>query len=267
MALARAFVAAGGARRTLVFVAFSGEEVGLLGSYHYVKHPPVPIERTVAMINLDSVGRLRDQRLYVQGVGSGEGLGKIVKQASRGLGLELTLRDDGFGPSDHTAFYAEERPVLHFFTGPHLDYHRPSDTVDKINAEGLRVVTTVAYRTAAAIADRPAPIAYLRTRGSPPSEGGGERASGYGPYFGSIPDLSESKVPGVLLGGVRPGSPAEQAGLKAGDIIVNFAGVTVKNLEDLTFALKTKRPGDLVEVIFLRAGNTLQAQATVQQRK
>lgn len=267
MALARAFVAAGGARRTLVFVAFSGEEVGLLGSYHYVKHPPVPIERTVAMINLDSVGRLRDQRLYVQGVGSGEGLGKIVKQASRGLGLELTLRDDGFGPSDHTAFYAEERPVLHFFTGPHLDYHRPSDTVDKINAEGLRVVTTVAYRTAAAIADRPAPIAYLRTRGSPPSEGGGERASGYGPYFGSIPDLSESKVPGVLLGGVRPGSPAEQAGLKAGDIIVNFAGVTVKNLEDLTFALKTKRPGDLVEVIFLRAGKTQQAQATLQQRK
>jgi len=267
MALARAFVAAGGARRTLVFVAFSGEEIGLLGSYHYVKHPPVPIERTVAMINLDSVGRLRDQRLYVQGVGSGEGLGKIVKQASRGLGLELTLRDDGFGPSDHTAFYAEERPVLHFFTGPHLDYHRPSDTVDKINAEGLRVVTTVAYRTAAAIADRPAPIAYLRTRGSPPSEGGGERASGYGPYFGSIPDFSESKIPGVLLGGVRPGSPAEQAGLKAGDIIVNFAGVTVKNLEDLTFALKTKRPGDLVEVIFLRAGKTQQAQATLQQRK
>jgi aminopeptidase YwaD len=267
MALARAFVAAGGARRTLIFVAFSGKEVGLLGSYHYVKHPPVPIERTVAMINLDSVGRLRDQRLYVQGVGSGEGLGKIVKQASRGLGLELTLRDDGLRPSDHTAFYAEERPVLHFFTGPHLDYHRPSDTVDKINAEGLRVVTTVAYRTAAAIADRPAPIAYLRTRGSPPSEGGGERAGGYGPYFGSIPDLSESKVPGVLLGGVRPGSPAEQAGLKAGDIIVNFAGVTVKNLEDLTFALKTKRPGDLVEVIFLRAGKTQQAQATLQQRK
>jgi hypothetical protein len=267
MALARAFVAAGGARRTVVFVAFSGEEVGLLGSYHYVKQPPIPIQRTVAMINLDSVGRMQNRRLYVQGVGSGEGLREMVKEASKGLGLDLTLRDDGFGPSDHTPFYAKERPVLHFFTGPHLDYHRPSDTVDKINAEGLRMVTTVAYRTGTTIADRDDPIAYLRTKGEPPRIGSGERVAGYGPYFGSIPDFSESEVPGVLLGGVRPGSPAEGAGLKAGDIIVNFAGVAVKNLQDLTFALRSKRPGDRVEVTFLRDGKEQRAHATLEQRR
>jgi len=267
IALARAFVAAGGARRTLVFVAFSGEEVGLLGSYYYVKHPVVPIERTVAMINLDSVGRMQDHRLYIQGVGSGEGLRSIVREASRGLGLDLTLRDDGFGPSDHTPFYARERPVLHFFTGPHLDYHRPSDTTDKINAEGLQLGATVAYRTAATIADRDAPIAYRRTKGEPPRVESGERAAGYGPYFGSIPDFSESKVPGVLLGGVRPGSPAEAAGLKTGDVIVNFAGVAVKNLQDLTFALRTKRPGDRVEVTFVRGGKQQRVQAVLEQRQ
>ncbi len=265
--LARAFVAAGGARRTLVFVAFSGEEVGLLGSYYYVKHPPIPIERTIAMINLDSVGRMREHRLYIQGVGSGEELRSIVKEASRGLDLDLTLRDDGFGPSDHTPFYAKERPVLHFFTGPHLDYHRPTDEVEKINADGLRIVTTMAYRTAAMIADRDAPIAYRRTKGEPPRTEGGERVAGYGPYFGSIPDFSESEAPGVLLGGVRPGSPAERAGLKAGDLIVNFAGVAVKNLQDLTFALRTKRPGDRVEVTFLRGGKEQRSQATLEVRR
>ncbi|MBI2903499.1 MAG: M28 family peptidase [Candidatus Methylomirabilis oxyfera] len=267
MALARAFQFAGGAKRALIFAAFSGEEIGLLGSYHFVKQPPIPIERTVAMINLDSVGRMDKHRLYIQGVGSGEGLREIIQEASRGLGLDLTLRDDGFGPSDHTPFYAKERPVLHFFTGPHLDYHRPSDTIDKINAEGLRKVTIIAYRTVAMIADGATPIAYRRTKGTPPSERGGERGAGYGPYFGSIPDFSESAVPGVRLGGVRPGSPAERAGLQAGDVIVNFAGVAVKNLPDLTFALRTRRPGDRVEITFFRGGKEHRAQATLEQRR
>ncbi len=267
IALARALVAARGAKRTFMFVAFSGEELGLLGSYHFVKHPPIPVERTVAMINLDAVGRMQKRRLYIQGVGSGEGLREIVEEASSGMDLDLTLRDDGFGPSDHTPFYAKERPVLHFFTGPHLDYHRPSDTIDKINAEGLRAVTVLAYRTAMAIANRPAAIAYRPTKGTPPAVERGEPAGGYGPYFGSIPDFSESATPGVLLGGVRPESPAEQAGLTAGDIIVNFGGIQVKNLQDLTFALRTKRPGDRVEVTYLRAGKEQRTQATLRQRQ
>jgi hypothetical protein len=267
MALAGAFRSGGGNGRTLIFVAFSGEELGLLGSYHYVKHPPIPIERTVAMINLDSVGRMNKHRLYIQGVGSGDALREIVLEASRGLGLDLTLRDDGFGPSDHTPFYARERPVLHFFTGPHLDYHRPTDTTDKINVQGLHTVTTLAYRTAAMIADRATPIAYRKTGGSPPSERSGERGAGYGPYFGSIPDFSGSAAAGVLLGGVRPGSPAERAGLQAGDVIVNFAGIAVKNLQDLTFALRTRRAGDRIDITFLRRGKEERTQATLERRR
>lgn len=267
MALASAFRSGGGTGRTLIFVAFSGEEIGLLGSYHYVKHPSIPIERTIAMINLDSVGRMDKHLLYIQGVGSGEGLREIVQEANRGLGVDLTLRDDGFGPSDHTPFYAKERPVLHFFTGPHLDYHRPSDTIDKINVEGLHTVTTLAYRTVAMIADRATPIAYRKTGGTPPSERSGERGVGYGPYFGSIPDFSESAVAGVLLSGVRPGSPAERAGLQAGDVIVNFAGIAVKNLQDLIFALRTKRAGDGIDITFLRRGKEVRTQATLERRR
>jgi hypothetical protein len=265
--LARALVEARGAKRTVVFVAFSGEELGLLGSYYYVKQPPIPVERTVAMINLDAIGRMQKGRVYVQGVGSGEGLREIVQESSSGLGLDLALQDDGFGPSDHTAFYARERPVVHFFTGPHLDYHRPSDTIDKIDGEGLRAVTILAYRAAMAIANRPAAVAYRRTTGAAPAGERGERGVGYGPYFGSIPDFSELATPGVLLGGVRPDSPAEQAGLKAGDVIVNLGGIQVRNLQDLTFALRTKRPGDRVEVTYLRSGKEQRTQATLRRRQ
>jgi len=267
MALARAFAAPGGARRSLVFVAFSGEEVGLVGSHHYVTQPPMPMERTIAMINLDSIGRMKDRRLYVQGVNSGDGLRAIVREANRGVGLDLALRDDDLGPSDHTPFSEKTRPVLHFFTGPHLDYHRPSDTVDKINAEGLRAVAAIAYRTVAMIADSATPIAYRRTKATPPIGGSSDRTASYEGDFGVIPNPSPSKVLGVLTGGVRPDSPADRAGLKAGDVIVRFAGIAVKELQDLNFALRTRRYGDRVEITFLRDGNEQRALATLQARE
>jgi len=263
--LAEAFARAGGARRSLVFVAFSGEELGLLGSAHYVQHPPVPIERTVAMVNLDSVGRMQGDRLYVMGVDSGQGLRAVVEQSAQGLGVQLALRGDGIGPSDHTAFYNQDRPVVFFFTGTHGDYHRPSDTWDKVNADGLRKVAEVAYRTVRALADRDDRLAFVRapaTGGARPAAGGG-----YGPYFGSVPDFADSPIPGVRLGGVRPGSPAERAGLRAGDVIVRFAGVTVRTLDDLTFALRTRRAGDTVAVIYVRDGAEHTAQAILEQRR
>lgn len=267
VALARAFAGAGGARRTLVFVAFSGEEVGLLGSYLYVKQPPRPIERTVAMINLDSIGRLKGQRLHVQGVGSGDGLGAIVRDANRGLGLGLLFRDDGFAPSDHIPFYWRERPVLNFSTGLHPDYHRPSDTVDRINAEGLRRVTTIVYRTVATIADLATPIAFRRTKGTSPAGGSGERMAGYDGDFGLIPDRPKLQIAGVILGGVRPESPAERAGLRIGDVIVRFAGIAVRNVQDLSFAVRTRRPGDRVEVMFLRDREEQRVLTTLQKQE
>lgn len=266
MGLAEAFVRGGGARRSLVFVAFSGEELGLLGSTHYVGHAPVSIERTVAMVNFDMVGRLRNGQLYAMGVDTGQGLRALVEQAATGLGVTLQLRGDGVGPSDHTAFVNRERPAVFFFTGTHGDYHRPSDTVDKINADGLPTVATVAYRTVRALADRDDRLAFVRvapTSGGIRPGGGG----GYGPYFGSVPDFGESPVPGVQLSGVRPGSPADRAGLRTGDVIVAFAGVAVRTLDDLTFALRSRRPGETIEVRYVRDGAEHSVQATLEQRR
>jgi aminopeptidase YwaD len=265
MGLADAFVRAGGARRTLVFAAFSGEEIGLLGSTHYVRHPAVAIERTAAMVNFDMVGRLRDGQLFVMGVDSGQGFRTLVEQAAAGLDVKLSLRGDGIGPSDHTAFYNRDRPVLFFFTGTHGDYHRPSDTPDKVNADGMQKVAAISYRTIRALADRPDRPAFVKV--APPAASGSTSGGGYGPYFGSVPDFAESPTPGVRLSGVRAGSPADRAGLRAGDVIVAFAGVPVRTLDDLTFALRSRRPGDTVEVRYLRGGHEHTVQSTLDQRR
>jgi aminopeptidase YwaD len=265
LGLAEAMTRNGAGRRTVIFVAFSGEELGLLGSTHYAGQPAVPLDRTVAMVNLDSVGRLRDGRLHVMGVDTGQGLRALVEQAAQGLSAPLALRGDGVGPSDHTAFLNRQRPVLFFFTGPHADYHRPSDTWDKIDADGLRTVTTLAYRVVRALADRDEQPQFVRTPGGPPRPGAG--ATGYGPYLGVVPDFGESPQPGVRLGGVRPGSPAERAGLQSGDVIVRFAGVTIRTLDDLVFALRGRRAGEAVEVTYVRDGAERVAQATLEERR
>ncbi len=261
MALARAFAAAGGAPRTLVFAAFSGEELGLLGSAHYVQHPAVPLDKTVLMVNLDMVGRLRDGRLYIGGVDSGTTLRAALTDAARGLPLSLELRASPFAPSDHTSFYVAGRPVLFFLTGGHADYHRPSDTWDHINAPGLALVATLAARVVSTVASETAPPAYVKVEA--PARGGG---GGYGAVFGIVPEFGES-ARGVRITGVRPGSPAEKAGVQAGDVIVKFAGVDVKSLEDLMFALRARRPGDQVQVIVLRDGQERAVQAVLAERR
>ena len=263
MALARAFAAAGGAPRTLIFAAFAGEEMGLLGSSQYVRHPAFPLERTVLMLNLDMVGRLREGRLYVHGVASGAGLAAVVADAAHGLGLSLQVRGDPFSPSDHTTFYAAGRPVLFLFTGAHADYHRPTDTWEKLDPQGLETVTTFAARAIAAVAATSPPPAYVKLQVAPV---GGRQGGGYGPFFGVIPEFGEAERPGVKISGVRPGSPAERAGVLAGDTLVGFGGVDVKTLDDLTFALRGKRAGDRVEVIVVRGGAVHRTQAVLEER-
>jgi hypothetical protein len=256
LALAHAFAAVGGAPRTLVFVAFSGEEIGLLGSKHYTKHPAWPLERTVLMLNLDMVGRLREQRLFVGGVDSGTGLRAVVTEAARGLPLSLELRSDPWAASDHTTFYGAGRPVLFLFTGVHADYHRPSDTWDKINAAGLATVSTLAARVIGAVSTADAPPQYVKLEGPP-----GRRV-----FFGIVPDFAEAARPGVRVGDVRPGSPADRSGVRTGDLIVKFAGVDVKTLEDLTLALRDRRAGERVEVQIVREGRERQVEATLAER-
>jgi hypothetical protein len=263
IALAQAFAKAGGAPRTLVFAAFGAEEMGLLGSAHYVKHPTVPLDRTALMVNFDMVGRMRDGKIYVGGVDSGSGLRAVVGDAGRDAGVAVEMRGDPFAPSDHTSFYTAGRPVLFLFTGAHPDYHRPTDTWDKINIDGLRSATALAARAIAAVAAAPSAPTYVAVVTTASARPRGA----YGAFFGVIPLFGERTQPGVAISGVRAASPAERAGLQAGDVIVKFADVDVKTLEDLTFALRSKRPGDRVRVVVQRDGHTRELEATLEERR
>jgi hypothetical protein len=263
--LARMFAAAGGARRTLVFVAFAGEEMGLLGSTQYIKSPPVPLEQSEAMLNMDMIGRLRADTLYIFGVATGKEFRGALEAANQEEGLQLRFSGDGFGPSDHTPFYGQGRPVLFFFTGPHQDYHRPSDTPDKINAPGLARVVRLVAGVLRRIADGDTAITFARVASSTPPQARGT-GTGYGPYFGMIPEFGEPDD-GVKLGGVRGGSPAEKAGLQSGDLILRFDGKKVRNLEDFVFILRGKRAGDRVEVVYRRGAEVRTTSAVLEARQ
>jgi aminopeptidase YwaD len=256
--LARLF-AADPPRRSLVFVTFSGEEMGLLGSEYFVGNSPVPLDSTVAMINFDMVGRLREDKLIVYGVATAAELPILLDSANITAAwrspLRITALGDGYGPSDHSSFYARNIPVLHFFTDLHEDYHRATDVVSKINAYGEAHVVDVAERVIREIADRRSRLTFVRSAAPAPVAGG---RKGSDVYLGSIPDMSDGGKAGLRLTGIRAGSPAEQAGLAAGDVIVEFGGRTVKDLYDFSDALYSHRPGDSVSVTVLRNGDRRQ---------
>jgi membrane-associated protease RseP (regulator of RpoE activity) len=259
--LARLF-AARPPRRSVVVAHFSGEELGLLGSQWFVDHPPVPLDSAVAMVNFDMVGRLRNEKLIVYGVATARELAAIVDSANVAPRLAVSAVGDGFGPSDQSSFYARGVPVLHFFTDLHDDYHRASDDVEKINAPGEARVVALAERVVRAIADRPAKLAVVRVAGPAMSP----RREGSNVYLGTIPDMSTGDVPGLKLTGVRPGSPADKAGLKEGDIVVALGGKAVKDLYTYSDALYAHQPGDEVEIAYLRAGTRQTTRVTLGSR-
>ncbi len=262
--MARALSAQKGAsKRTLIFMAFSAEEMGLLGSAQYVKAPAWPLEKTVAMVNLDMVGRPRDNKLNVGGVGSSPGFRAIIEQANQGA-FQIGYSQSGLGSSDHQSFYLKSVPVIFFFSGLHSDYHKPTDLPERIqNGDHARVVE-VAMRTARSLADLESRPQYVRVTEEPrPVSGSG--GGGYGPWFGSIPDMGE-EVEGVKFSGVSEGSPAEKAGFKEGDILVEFGGKPIKNLYDMTFALRAHKPGDVVSVTVLRGAERITKDVTLARR-
>ena len=250
-------------KRTVIFAAFSGEELGLLGSRHYVDHPAMPLPSTKAMLNLDMVGRLRENRLTVFGARSAKELSEIISQQARSLGLEIT-ESDSVGRSDHMSFYNRKIPALHLFTGSHPDYHRPSDTWDKVNVEGMAKVSDLVAATTRQLANTDKPLNFVSLPSRPPSDKR-EASRGYGAYLGTIPDFADN-VEGVRLAGVTAGSPAAVAGLKEGDIIVEFAGSKVKSLEDLAMLLGTRKPGDQVGIVIHRMNQTLMISAVLRNR-
>lgn len=285
-------------RRTIVFIAFSGEEEGLLGSNYYVNHPILPLANTVAMINMDMIGRMKNKSLIIGGVGTAPEWRSTVERANLLQGMTvtvdgssdqpppssslpmvvgangrtvvanditkqflLTLNEDGFGPSDHSSFYAKQVPVLFLWTGTHEDYHKPSDTADKINyTDEARILSFVARVVRDVDSNDKRPV-YTVAK----SEATG-RSTGFRVYLGTIPNYADSSD-GLLLDAVRDDSPAAKAGIKAGDKIVKLAGREVHNVYDYTYALGEMKAGQEYEVELLRGGERLTLKITPAARK
>ena len=252
-------------RRTLLFVLFSAEEVGLGGSSFFVDKPPVPLERTVAMINLDMVGALRDNKLIALGSDSAPEWKPLLEKVGSELALQVAASGDGYGPSDQMSFYGRHVPVIHFFTGTHDRYHTPADDADAINFAGAEKVAELTARTAVAIARADVTPNYAASKNAPPMEGD---SRGYGAYLGSVPDYSsmEAQSGGVKIADARAGSPADKAGLKGGDVIVEMGGTRIENLYDMTYALQDHKPGQTIDIVVLRNGQRVTLRATLGSR-
>src|SRR5258708_30325161 len=282
-------------RRTIVFIAFSGEEEGLIGSNYYVNHPIVPLANTVAMINMDMIGRMRQttaksgdseittDSLIVGGVGTATEWREIIKKgndsqvfasptliggggASSTVAIpipffNLTLNEDGYGPSDHSSFYSKQIPVLFFWTGNHEDYHKPSDTADKINYDDEARVLSLVLRIVHDVDSSAKRPSYAVAK----SESAG-RSTGFRVYLGTIPNYADTND-GLLLDGVRDDSPAARAGVKAGDRITKIDGRDVHNVYDYTYALGEMKAGQEYVIEVLRGTERLTLKITPAARK
>ena len=276
--LARQFSQEKKNKRMIVFIGFGGEEEGLLGSKFYVNNPAFPLTKTVAMINLDMVGHLKDDKLTIGGIGTASewknlvetknketiyvgnsgktnanGVTEIVKTPYGYVNkLVLQLNEDGFGPSDHSSFYGKQIPVLFFFTGTHADYHKPTDTAEKINYQGLLKITNYVSEIVKAVDSNAARPTYsvAKSSGTP-----GGRMS-FNVSLGTIPNYADNND-GLLLDGVHDDSPAAKAGLKAGDKVVKLAGRDVRNATDYTFVLGEMKAGVEYEIEIVRGAEKL----------
>ena len=251
--------------RTIAFMGFSAEEVGLGGSAWYVEHPVQPIESIAAMMNLDMVGRVRDNKLSALGSDTAPEWEPILSKAGAEAGLTMTLGGDGYGPSDHMSFYKKGIPVVHFFSGQHDEYHTPADDADLLNMQGGAQVIQTLTASAEALITAPERPTYVEPQGGPAMSGD---SRGYGSYLGTVPDYTTmgAKEGGVLLSDVRKGGPADRAGLKGGDRIVKMGDITIHNLYDMVFVLRDNRPGDTIDITVLRDEKEVSLTATLSKK-
>jgi len=264
--LARYFSKQPKQKRGMMFLAFAGEELGLLGSAHSVSNPYMPLNKAVAMINMDMIGRMRDGKIFLAGSGTGSSFKGMLAELTPKYNFKVDLSETaGYGSSDHTSFTTKQVPVLFFFSGLHGDYHKPSDTWDKIDAKAASQLLDLVADIAERLADGAERPQYVRVEPPAMRQGGSGGGGGYGPYFGSIPDFAEPPT-GVRFADVRAGSPAEKGGLKGGDIMIEFDGKKVGNLQDYTYLLRQKKPGDEVVVKYLRNGETMETKVTLTKR-
>ena len=246
---------AGAARgRGIILALWSGEELGLLGSADFVAQEPVPMDSIAAYLNFDMVGRLRDDTLNLQAVGSSSIWTGLAEELNEPVGLNLTFVADPYLPTDVRSLNASRVPSLNFFTGSHEDYHRPTDDADTLNYEGLDRIVDLATALAANLANRPDAPDYVRVRETQQRGGGATMRI----FTGTIPDYTQ-EVEGLALSGVVGGGPAEAAGLRDGDVIVGLAGRTVTNVYDYMYALDLLRAGEPAKVVFVRGGERMAA--------
>ena len=249
--------------RGIIFSFWSGEELGLVGSTHFAEKPVTPLAGIAAYLNFDMVGRLRDNRLTLQGIGSSSVWKRVIERRNVAAGFNLTLQDDPYLPTDTTPFYPKNVPVLAFFTGSHENYHRPADDTDTLNYEGLERITRFARLiTLDLVKDAQRPD-YLKVERAAGNAGSRESVRA---YLGTIPDYA-TDITGVKLTGTRGGSPADKSGLKAGDIIVEFAGQKIANIYDYTYALDAVKIGVPIQVVVTRDGQRIEVTVTPEARR
>jgi Zn-dependent M28 family amino/carboxypeptidase len=248
-------------QRNILVGFWSGEELGLIGSGAFSTTPPVPLDAIAAYLNFDMVGRMQDNKLTVQATGSSPAWGKIIEQANVAAGFDLAVQEDPYQPTDVATFNAASIPSLSFFTGTHADYHKPSDTADKIDYPDLDRVADFATAIVQRLMDIEPPQ-FAKVEQSQQSAS----RTGVRVFTGTVPDYT-SNAKGLLLGGVVGGGPAEQAGLQKGDVIVEIAGQSIANIYDYTYALELLKIGEAVKVVYERAGMRHETMLTPGARK
>jgi hypothetical protein len=272
--LAKALASGEKPQRTIAFVAFAGEESGLLGSKHYVEHPAFALDRTIGVINLDTVGRLFDKKVSVIATGTATEWQHIFRGAGFVTGVEGRMIPDALESSDQKSFIDKGVPAVQIFTDPHPDYHRPGDTADKVDGPGLVKIATFVKEGIVYLGERDQPLTntIASTKGAAPAAGAataaapaGAPASGRRVSFGTMPDFAFAG-PGVKVAAVTPGSPAEKAGVKEGDVLLKVAGQDVGNLQGFSAILRGLTPGQAVKVVLSRGGQEQTVEVTVAER-
>jgi aminopeptidase YwaD len=238
-------------KRSIVFISFSGEEEGLFGSEYFTNNPMAPLTKVQAMLNMDMIGRMKDTTLIVQGLGTSPLFRPLVDSLNAKPKLQLRYFQTGTGPSDHAKFYAKDLPILFFFTGFHDDYHKATDSKEKINAVGEVHIAKYVESILLDLANRPDKIPFTHPTGDTE-----QKAASFGVYVGGVPDYGYDGD-GVRISEIREHSPAESAGLKAADVIVGFDDMNIKTIYDYTNALAKHHPGDNVQVTVQRAGKNV----------
>ena len=262
LAVAEAFAHRPMRRRNLVVALWSAEEIGLIGSNTFVNAPPIPLNQVAAYFNFDMVGRMQDNKLAVQATGSSTTWASLIERANVAAGFNLNLQPDPYQPTDVATFNQASVPSLNFTTGAHLDYHKPSDTPDKINYEDLDRIAEFATTIAARLMESDQAPQFVKVEQSSQTV----NRTGVRVFTGTVPDYA-ADAKGLLLGGVIGGGPAEQAGLQKGDVIIEIAGQTIANIYDYTYALELLKIGEPVKVVYMRGSERRETTLTPAARR